>query len=195
MSVEGIKDRIIADAKKEAVKIIDHAKEEAKSIIDTGKREAEEYFEKKRTLLEDEYRKEKERAILNKRLELRKKLLEARQVWMDRAFSDAYKRLVDQDLKEYKDLMVLLISKVSRSKDEQIIFGKKGEHKYLKEIVDELNEKTKGDFTLSKVRRDFPWGFVLKRESVETNMSIDSLFKYKRNDLEQKAWELFNADV
>ncbi len=195
MSVEGIKDRIIADAKKEAENIINHAKEEAKSIIETGKREAQEYFGKRRKLLEDEYRKEKERAILNKRLELRKKLLEARQVWMDRAFADAYKRLVDQDLKEYKDLMVQLISKVSRSRDEEIIFGKKGEDVYLKEIVDELNEKTKGDFTLSKARRDFPWGFVLKRGSVETNMSINSLFKYKRNDLEQKAWELFNADL
>ena len=114
---------------------------------------------------------------------------------MDTAFDEAYQTLVGQDDKENRDLMVNLIAKVSSHKDEEIIFGKKGDKKILKEIVDRLNSKSGGAYTLSKERRDFQWGFVLKRGSIETNMSIDSLFKYKRDDLEQKAWEIFDADV
>jgi V/A-type H+-transporting ATPase subunit E len=195
MSIEGIQARIIEDAKKEAEAIVDQAKEEAKVIDEANKRDAEQYFEKKLKLLEERYRKEMERTILSKRLELRKKLLDARQKWMDKAFQDAYQDLVNQDLGDYKDLMIELIGKVSLHKDEKIIFGKKGDEKLLEQIVSELNGKIKANFTLLKERRDFPWGFILRKGNVETNMSIDSLFRYKRNDLEQKAWEIFDADV
>jgi V/A-type H+-transporting ATPase subunit E len=195
MSVEGIIDRIIADAEAEAKKIIDEAKQEASAIKEKGKKEAEEYYERQLHLIDEKYRREKERAILNKRLEQRKNMLQARQKWMDRAFQDAYKRLLDQPKSDYKDLLIALIKRVSHTKDEEVIFGKKGEKKILEEIVAQLNNKDSGNFTLSKERRDFPWGFVLKKGKVEINMSIDSLFKYKRTDLEQKAWEIFNAGI
>ena len=195
MSVEGIIDRIIADAEAEAKKIIDEAEQEESAIKEKGKKEAEEYYERQLRLIDEKYRREKERAILNKRLEQRKNMLQARQKWMDRAFQDAYKRLVDQPKSDYKDLLIALIKKVSHTKDEEVIFGKKGEKKILEEIVAQLNQKDGGNFTLSKERRDFPWGFVLKKGKVEINMSIDSLFKYKRTDLEQKAWEIFNAGI
>ena len=195
MSVEGIQARIIEDAKKQAGAIVEEAKKEAEAILKTGKSNAEEHFQRQADLLDERYRQNKERTILSKRLELRKKLLDARQRWMDTAFDEAYQALVGQDDREYRDLMVNLIAKVSSHKDEEIIFGKKGDKKILKEIVDRLNSKSGGAYTLSKERRDFQWGFVLKRGSIETNMSIDSLFKYKRDDLEQKAWEIFDADV
>jgi V/A-type H+-transporting ATPase subunit E len=195
MSIEGIQTRIIEDAKKEAESIVGEAKKEAKAIDEANNREAGSYFEKKLKLLDEQYGKEMERKILSRRLELRKKLLDARQKWMDKAFQDAYQGLVEQDLGEYKSLMIELISKVSLHRDEEIIFGKKGDEKLLGQIVDELNRKTKGNFTLSKEKRDFPWGFILRKRNVETNMSIDSLFRYKRNDLEQQAWEIFDADV
>ena len=195
MSIEGIQTRIIEDAKKEAVSIVEEAKKEAKAIDEANIKDAEYYFEKKLKLLDEKYSKEMERTILSKRLTLRKKLLDARQKWMYKAFQDAYQGLVHQDLGEYKDLMIELISKVSLHKDEEIIFGKKGDEKLLGQVLDELNRKMKGNFALSKKRRDFSWGFILRRGNVETNMSIDSLFRYKRNDLEQKAWEIFNADV
>jgi hypothetical protein len=86
-----------------------------------------------------------------------------------------------------------LIIKVSRTNDEEVIFGKKGDAKFLDGVVTELNKKVKGKYSLSKKRGDFPWGFVLKKEKVEINMSIDSLFKYKRAELERKVWEIFNA--
>jgi vacuolar-type H+-ATPase subunit E/Vma4 len=195
MSVEGIQTRIIEDAKKEAQSIVDQANKEAKTIDEANMKEAELYFEKKLKLLEEQYSREMERMILSRRLALRKRLLDARQKWMDKAFQDAYQDLVRQDLDEYKDLMIGLIGKVSVHKDEEIIFGMKGDEKLLNRIVDELNRQHKGNFMLSKERRDFPWGFILRKGNVETNMSIDSLFRYKRNDLEQKAWEIFDADV
>lgn len=195
MSVEGIQARIVDDAKKEAKAIIDDAQKEAKALLAAGKSVAEQYYERHRKLLDEGYRKQKERAILSKRLELRKKLLDRRQRWMDTAFEEAYKALVDQDEKKYRDLMIALITKVSSHRDETVIFGKKGDAKLLGEIVDGLNKKSGSLFVLSKERGDFPWGFILKKGNIETNMSIDSLFKYKRDDLEQRAWEIFDADV
>jgi V/A-type H+-transporting ATPase subunit E len=192
MSVEGIVDRIIADAEEEAKNIMHDAETEAEAIREKGKREAEQYYERQKSLLDEKYRREKERAILNKRLEERKNMLLARQKWMERAFHDAYRGLVDQPLEEYGKLLVTLVKAVSLTKDEEIIFGKKGDSAFFSRIVDQLNKKG-ASHSVSKMKRDFPWGVILKKGKVEINMSIDSLFKYKRTDLEQKAWEIFHA--
>lgn len=195
MSVEGIIDRIMTDAKGEVESILSETRRQAKAIQDNNEREAQEHYDRQRELLDEKYRKDNERAILNRRLEERKSLLMTRQTWMDRAFEEARSRLVDQPMKEYQQLMKQLISTVSSARDEEVQFGSKGGEKELGSILSELNKETGGKFTLADVRGDFPWGFILLKGKVETNMSIESLFKYKRNDLEQKAWELFDADV
>lgn len=193
MSVEGIIDRIISDAKAQAGKITGEAAQQARSIEDENRLEAEEYFKRERERLEEQCRREKERAILGRRLAQRKAVLAARQEWMDRAFSTAYQRLVDQPFSEYRSLLLKLIRKVSGSKDEEIIFGQKGEQADLHKIVGELNSDKGARFTMSDAKGDFSWGFILKKGKVEVNLSIESLFKYKRNDLEQKVWELFDG--
>lgn len=195
MSVEGIIDRIMTDAKGEVESILTGARRQAKAIQEDNEREAQEHYDRQRELLDEKYRKDKERAILNRRLEERKSVLMNRQTWMDRAFEEARSRLVDQPIEEYQQLMKQLISTVSYARDEEVQFGTKGDEKELKSILSELNRETGGKFTLAGERGESPWGFILRKGKVETNMSIESLFKYKRNDLEQKAWELFNADV
>ncbi len=195
MSVEGIIDRIMTDAKGEVDSILSEAGRQERAIQEDNEREAQEHYDRKRELLDEKYRKEKERAILNRRLDERKSVLMTRQTWMDRAFDEARSRLVDQSMNEYQQLMRQLIATVSSARDEEVQFGTKGDEKELKSVITELNKETGGKFTLSEERGDFPWGFILRKGKVETNMSIESLFKYKRNDLEQKAWELFNADV
>jgi len=195
MSVEGIIDRIMTDAKGEVDSILSEAGRQERAIQEDNEREAQEHYDRMRELLDEKYRKEKERAILNRRLDERKSVLMTRQTWMDRAFDEARSRLVDQSMNEYQQLMRQLIATVSSARDEEVQFGTKGDEKELKSVITELNKQTGGKFTLSEERGDFPWGFILRKGKVETNMSIESLFKYKRNDLEQKAWELFNADV
>jgi len=195
MSVEGIIDRIMTDAKGEAESILSETRRQAKAIQEDNEREAQEHYDRQRELLDEKHRKDKERAILNRRLEERKSLLMTRQTWMDRAFEEARSRLVDQPMKEYQQLMKQLISTVSSARDEEVQFGSKGDEKKFKSILSGLNKETGGKFTLADERGDFSWGFILRKGKVETNMSIESLFKYKRNDLEQKAWEFFHADV
>jgi vacuolar-type H+-ATPase subunit E/Vma4 len=195
MSVEGIIARIMSDAEQETGAILDEARRQAEAVQSDNRREAEEYQEKQRGILDERHRKEMQRAILNRRLEQRKRILSTRQYWMDRAFEESRRKLVDQPLKEYQLLMKSLIPRVSSTKDEEIQFGAKGGDADLKALVSGLNRETGGAFTLAGKRGDFAWGFILRKGKVETNMSIDSLFKYKRSDLEQKAWELFDADL
>jgi len=194
MSLEGIIERIISDARKEEEIILSAAKEEARNIEEQCRKEADEYFLKQKEALYEAYKRQKERLVLNLRLEARKSMLRVRQDWMEKAFSLAYKKLIDQPLKEYKSLMFTLIHSFSLSGDEEVVFGKKGDDKFLKDLINELNKEKATRFTLSSERGDFPWGFILRKGKVETNMSIDSLFRYKRMDLEQKAWELFEAN-
>jgi vacuolar-type H+-ATPase subunit E/Vma4 len=194
MSVEGIIDRIMSDAKGEVDNILGEAKQQGKAIQEENEREARGHFNRQRELLDEKYRKEKERAILNRRLDERKSVLQTRQTWMDKAFEGARSTLVGQPMDKYQTLMKQLIATVSSAKDEEVQFGTKGDERELKAVIAELNRETGGSFTIAKERGDFSWGFILHKGKVETNMSIESLFKYKRNDLEQKAWELFNAD-
>jgi vacuolar-type H+-ATPase subunit E/Vma4 len=195
MSVEGIIARIMSDAEKESGAILDEARRQAEAIGSDNRREADEYQEMQKGILDERHRKEMQRAILNRRLEQRKRILSARQHWMDRAFEESRRKLIDQPLKEYQTLMKKLIPRVSSTKDEELQFGDKGGDADLKALVSELNRETGGSYRLAGKRGDFEWGFVLRKGKVETNMSIDSLFKYKRSDLEQKAWELFDADL
>jgi V/A-type H+-transporting ATPase subunit E len=195
MSVQGIIDRIMADAEREAGEIAEEAKRQAEAIRKDNEQDAQEYYEHHREMMDERFRKEMERAVLNRRLDQRKTILSRRQEWMDRAFDEALTRLVDQPLKDYQRLMMDLIARVSSTKDEEIVFGTKGTASEMKAVVSDLNRETGGSFSLAKERGEFSWGFILRKGKVETNMSIDSMFKYKRNDLEQKAWELFNADV
>ena len=193
MSVEGIIERIITEAREEAARIISEAEEEANRIDEELKKEADKYYDNQLKLIDKKYRNEKERAILNKRLENRKEVLQVRQKWMDEAFNRAYRSLVEQPFENYKNLILTMIDKVSSTKDEEILFGKKGSDAELKSIVDEANKKLNAKFSLSKDRGNFEWGFILKKGKIETNVTIDSLFRYKRDELEQKAWEIFNV--
>jgi vacuolar-type H+-ATPase subunit E/Vma4 len=199
MSVEGIIEKILSDARSASRAIVEDAEKESEAIIAGHRREAEEYYRKQKSLLEERYRKEKERAVLNKRLDARKNNLGARQRWLERAFGDAYKALVDQPLGEYRGTLLSLIRGASKSRDEEIVFGRKGDRAFFEEVVAELNKKADGPaaaskFTLSPETGDFSWGFVLRKGKVDVNMSIDSLFRYRRADLEQRAWEMFDAD-
>jgi len=194
MSLEGIIERIYSDARKEAEKIIADAEKEARSIEEQCKKEAEEYFLRQKEALQESYNRKKERVMLTRRLEVRKSMLKVKQDWMEKAFSLAYKKLLDQPFEDYRALMITLIKRFSQSGDEEVVFGKKGDDKFLKDLIDELNKKYATRFTLSSKRGDFSWGFILRKGKVETNMSIDSLFRYKRMDLEQRAWELFEAN-
>ncbi|KKL13670.1 hypothetical protein LCGC14_2523440 [marine sediment metagenome] len=101
--------RFGADAQEEAGSIIHGAEKEAGALEKEGMREADEYFERRKSQLDEHYRREKERAVLNKRLDQRKNMLQARQKWMDRAFSDAFEKLTGQPLEEYKGLVIKLI--------------------------------------------------------------------------------------
>ena len=193
MSVEGIVERIIADAREEAEDILEKTREQERRILEEGEREAEEYYRRQAARLDEGCRRDKERAVLNRRLEQRKALLKARQSWMGRAFTEAFRKLVDQPDQEYAALMEQLIASSSVAKDETVVFGTKGDPSLLKKIIDRVNNAVQGSFSLAEQRGDFPWGFVLRKGKVETKLSIDSLFTYRRSDLEQKAWELFNA--
>ncbi len=193
MSVDGIIDRILSDARAQAEEIQHGAQERVSALTEEGKREAEKYFQTQRQRLEEKYSREMEHAVLNRRLQQRKQVLQARQKWMDRAFEEAFKKLVDQPVSEYSSLIGALILSVSTTKDETVVFGEKGGEKDPKKIIDDLNRESDNNFSLAGERGSFQWGFVLKKGKIETSMSIDSLFRYKRNDLEQRAWELFNA--
>jgi vacuolar-type H+-ATPase subunit H len=122
MSVEGIIDKILGDARSAARTIVQDAEKEAESIRAEARREAAEYYERQRTLLEEHYRKEKERSVLNKRLETRKNTLGVKQQWLKRAFDETYTALVDQPLSEYRDILLRLIGAASKSKGQQGLF-------------------------------------------------------------------------
>ncbi len=195
MSIESILERILSDAQSEADEIIKKAEEEAKRIIEKEKSEAEEYFKKRLSEIDHHYKREKERAILNKRLEVRKNILGAKRGWMNKAFEEAFDRLKNESIEEYSTHIKGLIKSIPDVKDGELIFGRKGDDNFLKKLVDEINKREKTSFKLIKDREDFEWGFILRRGKIETNLSLESLFTYSRADIEQKAWEILNAGV
>lgn len=100
MALEGILENIINNAAKEADKIILEAKTEAEGIIRQARKEAEMLYQESLSKQGAFCEKEKQRIIINARLEARKNLLLAKQEFLDTVFDKLKQGLGKTQLKK-----------------------------------------------------------------------------------------------
>lgn len=176
--------RIKEEMEKEKNSILDKAKEEAKQrkekILETAKKNLEE--EKRRKLVQ--VRREENKQILN----LKRKL-------MDEIFDEARKKFLNLDKKEYLSLMKeALIASLDQEGEEILISPqdkKLIDNSFIEEVEKSLSEK--------KVKLKFvprldegERGFIIKKENVEINCTLSSLFSTIKDKIEiEVARQLF----
>lgn len=186
--IEKITEKIIGDARFEAVEIIARAENEAASMMS----EYESNAAAAANAIVENARAASEESKLRIRgaadLERRKAVLSAKQEIIDKAFELSLERLVNLPADKY----IKVISKIALqgvwTGSEEVVMsaedGKKNGKKMLDAINRLLTEKGKrAELTLSKSTRDIHGGLILKNGNIETNCTFGAILSQIKPDL------------
>ena len=137
------------------------------------------------------YEEEKRLKISLATLELKNKLLAAKQGLIDKAFEKALKDVKALPSDKYKELLIKAILKIDVSGGEEIILGADDSSTLGKGFVDDINAAfsksgKKSGFKLLKETREGISGCVLKDGRKETICSFESIIVGKRKELERE---------
>ena len=127
------------------------------------------------------------------RMETAKEILAQKRKLIDEVFESAKDRLKKLPDNEYLDLMEKLILKAVQSGDEEVIVDK-NETRISDNFLNRVNQKMSGSKSLRICpdREQIGAGFILKKDKIKTNVTIEVLCKQARRNLEADlAKELF----
>jgi len=127
------------------------------------------------------------------RMETAKEILAQKRKLIDEVFESAKDRLKKLPDNEYLDLMEKLILKAVQSGDEEAIVDK-NETRISDNFLNRVNQKMSGSKSLRICpdREQIGAGFILKKDKIKTNVTIEVLCKQARRNLEADlAKELF----
>jgi V/A-type H+-transporting ATPase subunit E len=182
---EAIIARILSDAREEADEAVREAQQKAQEIVSRRKAQAEEMMRAYSGDIEAKSREVRERRISVGRLDMRKKMLAAKQGLIDDAFSSALDRVKGMPDQDYRDLIAGLVLACAGGVDEEIIFGEKDPHRLGEDFVKELNGKLPaGSLRLGAPSPDFETGFILRHGGRETNCTMTAVLQHIRERIE-----------
>ncbi len=193
--MEKITGQIGADAQREMDELLSQATAQAGRIAAEAAAQAEaETAALLRQGGEDAARREAQSARLAT-LEGRKLLLAAKGETVSLAFDRALDALAALDDGDYIPLLSGLAVRASRTGREQIFFSQRDRNRVGKAVVTRANEAlgARGALTLGEGTRPIRGGLILVDGRVETNCSLESLIRARREELEpQVAAALFD---
>lgn len=187
MALEDIIKKIEEDDSSEAESILSAARAEADAI----RTEAQERAEKLRAEL---MRKAKQRAEEHASrievlagLEQRKDVLREKKRLIEEAFTKAEQTITNLSPDDYLAFLKPLILGAVESGNEEIIPSAAHRHLFTPDFIKSINDELgaqRGRLRLSEESGNFPGGFILREGNKETNLTLDSLIKSQRDNLE-----------
>jgi V/A-type H+-transporting ATPase subunit E len=186
--IEKITEKILDDAKKDALRIIKDAEEQAKKIIEKNEEKAQ---KEKEIIAKTVLQKDKElhkNVIDMAELEGRKKILSTKQKVLDIVFREAFDKLNSLSEEEKVSFLAKMAFEASVTGKEIVILSKQDKELVGEKVVKLSNELLnkagkKAELVLSNEVRQIEGGLVLKDGDIETNCTYEVIFKDKRNDL------------
>jgi len=196
MNAEQVIQKIIADAKAEAEKIVQQAEDAQAQEQSDLDRELEQYREQSAAIAEKAGQDEKSHILAAARMKTAKQLLSVKREVLDGVFEQAKQQLQKLSDDEYRKLMSRLMREAVETGDEEVLTDKNEtriDHEFVKNVNRELGPGYKGNLRLSDEKLDLGGGFVLRRGKIKTNISFDVLIDQARKELEiELAKELFS---
>ena len=177
MSLNRIKDAILNEAEKEAGELISAAEKDFRKITEEERIKTEELFKKKLIEIQDELEDEKERKIIDLRINYKMKLLAAKNKVIEEIFNTAldkfitgegYLQIMEEWIKEINEPSVIFMN----SHDLKI-FNQKFLNKILK------NDKV----VLNNDSINISGGFVVKTDRYEIDHTIETILNNLKLEL------------
>jgi V/A-type H+-transporting ATPase subunit E len=195
MEATQVVDKILADAKAEAQKIkkqtdSNEAAEQAKL-----NEQLDDYKKQTEILAKKAGEDEESHILAAARMDIAKQLLAEKRKILDEVFEQARQQLQNLPEQDYRSLCKKLMLEAVETGDEEVIVDKK-DNRINQDFIDQVNQKLsskgKGKLKLSEQKQDIGAGFILRRDQIKTNVSLDVLLEQARKELEiELAKELF----
>ena len=196
MEAQQVTEKILADARAEAEKINKLARQKQAEENAQFDRRLAEYREETDTLAQKAAEDEKLHLLATDRMDLAKQHLAEKRRILDELFTQARKQLQALPDDQYLGLCEKLMLAAVETGDEEVIVDKseqKIDHKFIENVNHKLGPGFKGNLRLANEKQDLGGGFILKRDRVKTNISLEVLLNQARKNLEIKlAKELFS---
>lgn len=187
--IERIKNKILDDARKTADETLSRARREAEQIIQDARLKAEEEAEKARqaAMVEAEDMRKSMEAVSS--LEKRKRMLKVRQDMVDRAFAEAFEKILNLPVDEYGSFMKRLILESACEGEGEILFNETDRARLGERFVRDVNRTLRSEGRKSVLRlsdETIPnkGGFVLRYGEMEINSTLEIIFSTSRPRLE-----------
>lgn len=189
MEAEQVVGKILSEARAEGEKIISEAKTKVAAEQSRLESELAKYNKETETLSAEAAEDKKARMLAMARMDVRKELLAVKVALVDEVFEKARERIRNLGDNEYRELMSTLILKAVETGDEEVVVGKdekRIDDKLIKQINRQLGSGFKGNLRLSGQRADISGGFILRRNNIQVNVSIEVMVGSMREELESE---------
>ena len=197
MTVENIKNAIIADAEKEAERIREAGRKKCDERFRQAEQALQRNFEQRVAEAEQHRQDAKNRVIIALRSSLSMKLLDAKNAVIDQTFDAAVKKVVDLPDNGYKDLLLKWLS-AAEQEPAVLILNARDRQAIGRELVESVNQGRSEDtaVTLAEEAGEMSGGFVLRAAKYEIDNSLDSIVaKLKEEMAPDIAAEIFGGRI
>ncbi len=187
MDAEQVINKIISEANQNA----DSIKQQAQNEVDQQNKDLQnelDDFEKQTQKMAEQAAQDKtDRMLAQSRMQNQKKILKAKVEVLDQIFSSAAEKIAQMPDDQYNSLMTNLMEKAIETGDEEVIVGK-NETRINQDFIKQLNRKLgsgyKGNLRLSSEKTDIGAGFILRRQKIQMNVSVEVLIDRVREEIE-----------
>lgn len=175
MSIENITGKILAEAREQSEQVLKEAGDKSRAIIEKAEAQAEKIREEHEEKAEEDACLLKSRRTSVAELEVRKMKLAAKQALVSRCFDQALDKLANMEESEYLEFLASAIL-ATGAEGGELLLNERDRKSIGEKLVKKVNEAgMAGKLTLAEDSIDAKGGFVLRRGSVETNSTLETM--------------------
>jgi len=197
VTVENIRNAIIADAEKEAERIREAGRKKCDEKFRRARQALQRNFERRVAEAEQHQQNVKNRAIIALRSSLSMKLLDAKNAAIDQTFDAAVQKVINLPDNGYKELLLKWLRAAPQQRG-TLILNERDKQNLGRELVESINRDRAEDtaVTLAEEPGEMIGGFVLRTAKYEIDKSLDSIVaKLKEEMSPEIAAELFGGRI
>jgi len=201
VTVENIKNAILADAGKEAERIREVAQKRADEKVRAAKRQLQQAFERRVREAQQHHEDLKNRAIIALRSTLSMELLSAKNAAIDEAFAEAVRRVVNLPDDGYRKLLLKWLKEAAPDGSAHLVLAERDRNAFGRWLVDEINAARPAEKAISLDEDpgelgEIAGGFILRTEKYEVDRSLDSIVSKLEEEMAPEiAAELFGDRI
>ncbi|OHD55840.1 MAG: hypothetical protein A2Y33_14500 [Spirochaetes bacterium GWF1_51_8] len=182
MALEDIKKKIISDAEEKKTLLLDQAETKKAEVIAQYKVQGTDYRKVMTERTDAEGQGIKRGIVTDAKLRVKNELLAKKREIMASVTLDAKARFLASP--DYPSLMKSLVQKALVSKKEEVVVSK-NEKTLGQSWLDDVNKAAGASLKFAELKGEFSGGVIVVDNDISVNITIDTLFKIMKEDIEK----------